>query len=125
MSAVPVSPWAPLVPEQLPRMFGGTGARWWLSGGVALDRWLGVPIRARENIDISTTAADLPSVVTALTARFSVWATVDGEVRPWAEASAEEDLQPVLVHDDAMEAWVLQVNVEDGAPRAWMYKREV
>ena len=53
-----------------------------------------------------------------------MWATVDGEVRPWAEASAEEDLQPVLVHDDAMEAWVLQVNVEDGAPRAWMYKRD-
>ena len=37
---------------------------------------------------------------------------------------ADTDLQPVLVRDDAKNVWVLQVNVEDGAPRAWVYKRD-
>lgn len=43
---------------------------------------------------------------------------------PFEDAPADADLQPVLVRDDAKDTWVLQVNVEDGAPRAWVYKRD-
>lgn len=120
--------WEPLTPEGVAALLDGTSARWWLSGGVALDRWLGEQIRDRANIDVSTTRADVAQLVTALSPRFSVWIP-DGEdgVMPWpdlADAAEDADLQPVRVHDDEAGAWVLQINVEDGSPRGWSYLRD-
>ena len=102
----------------------GTSARWWLSGGVALDRWLGRAIRERANTDVSTTSADLVALVEGLPAGYSAWAPDGDEVIPWSEASADADLQPVRIHDDEADAWVLQVNVEDGTDRVWLYRRD-
>lgn len=124
MPSTPDSAWAPLTPDEVSALLGATGARWWLSGGAALDRWIGKPIRSRENIDVSTTAGDLSALVGALPDRYSVWATGDGGLVPWEGAPADVDLQPVLVHDEESDAWALQINVEDGAPRAWVYKRD-
>lgn len=120
------TPWEPLPPDALGELFAGASARWWLSGGAALDRWMGRPIRERENIDVSVIAADLADLVTNLPDGFSAWAPSghDDEVVPFVEAPTDTDLQPVLIRDDAMDAWALQVNVEDGAPRAWVYKRD-
>ncbi|GGD65917.1 hypothetical protein GCM10007269_06430 [Microbacterium murale] len=43
---------------------------------------------------------------------------------PFADAPQDADLQPVLIRDEKADAWVLQVNAEDGAPCAWVYKRD-
>lgn len=124
MPSAPESPWAPLAPDAVAELLAPSGVRWWLSGGVALDRWAGAPIRARENLDVSTTARDLPGLVDALPDRFRAWAMVDDEAVPWEQASADADIQPVLVHDDSTGAWVLRVNVEDGSDRVWVYRRD-
>ena len=98
--------------------------RWWLSGGVALDHWLGRPIRARRNTDVSTTPRQLARLVGGLPARYSVWVPADEDVIGWDEAAEDIDLQPVRIHDDQEGAWVLQVNVEDGTDAAWLYRRD-
>jgi hypothetical protein len=100
--------------------------RWWLSGGAALDRWLGRAIRDRQNVDISVTARDLATLIAELPSGYSAWSPGEaGEsMVPVTEASFETDLQPVLILDDSADAWVLQVNAEDGSPRAWVYKRD-
>lgn len=118
--------WAPLDPQAVAELLAGASVRWWLSGGAALDRWLGAAIRERENIDVSVVASDLALLVTALPEGFSAWAPSgeDDEIVPFDDAPTDADLQPVLVRDDAKNAWVLQINVEDGAPRAWVYKRD-
>lgn len=122
----PQTPWDPLTAAGAAAMLAEAPVRWWLSGGVALDRWLGRDIRPRPNTDVSVVAADLGALVAALPAGFSAWAPAsegDGLV-PFAQAAADADLQPVLVHDDARRVWVLQIDVEDGAARAWVYKRD-
>lgn len=126
MTSSRATPWAPLTADQVAALLAGAEVRWWLSGGVALDRWLGAPIRDRENVDVSVVASDLARLLSTLPAGYSAWAPGDaeGDVIPFAEAPADTDLQPVLIRDDAEGAWVLQVNAEDGAPRAWMYKRD-
>jgi len=119
--------WEPLDAQGAAEVLSAASVRWWLSGGAALDRWLGRAIRPRPNADVSVTATDLPALVASLPPRFSAWAPIDEsgeEVVPFADAPAAADLQPVLVRDDEADAWVLQVNVEDGAPRAWVYKRD-
>ena len=61
--------WEPLPPRVIAELLGPSSARWWLSGGVALDHWLGTNTREHDNIDVSTTIADLPQVVQDLPAR--------------------------------------------------------
>lgn len=125
--SVAAAPWAPLGADAVAELLAAASVRWWLSGGAALDRWLGHAIRERENIDVSVVASDLAAVVAALPEGFSAWVAADEEaesVIAFADAPADADLQPVFVHDDRSGAWVLQINAEDGAPRAWMYKRD-
>ncbi|MDN3310224.1 hypothetical protein QWJ90_04720 [Microbacterium oryzae] len=120
----PATPWAPLAPESVAEMLDETTSLWWLSGGAALDRWLGAPIRDRANIDVSTTSPHLPGLLGSLPATRSAWVTVDGTPVPWQEAPDDVDPHPVLIHDDQRRAWVLQIAVEDGSDRAWIYRRD-
>lgn len=118
--------WEPLTPQGILELLSGASVRWWLSGGAALDRWLGQPIRERENIDVSVVAGELAALIASLPAGISAWVPSgdeEGIVR-FADAPQNADLQPVLIRDDEKNVWLLQVNVEDGAPRAWVYKRD-
>ncbi|MDO5535660.1 MAG: hypothetical protein Q4F65_13550, partial [Propionibacteriaceae bacterium] len=75
------APWAPLTVDDLAAVFGDLDARWWLSGGVALEHWLGEPIREQANIDVSTLPGDVAAVVAALPDHLRAWAVlVDGLV---------------------------------------------
>ena len=65
--------WAPLAVDQVVRLMGDGNARWWLSGGYALDRWVGASLRQRVNIDVSTTECDLPRLIAQLPAGCSAW----------------------------------------------------
>jgi len=116
--------WDPISPRGVADLLEDPGAHWWLSGGAALDRWLGRPIRSRANIDVSTTSRHLSEVVAALPSHCSAW-IADGD--GWlalADAGKDADPQPVLIHDGSADRWVLQVNVEDGNDRVWVYKRD-
>lgn len=117
--------WDPLTPEAAAELLAASPVRWWLSGGVALDRWLGEPIRERANIDVSVVLADLRPLIASLPDGVEAWAVRDeDELVPFAETDEADDVQPVLIRDVARDAWVLRINVEDGSPRGWIYKRD-
>ncbi|MEU1971409.1 hypothetical protein ABZ477_07125 [Microbacterium sp. NPDC019599] len=119
------TPWEPLSPRAAADLLAASPARWWLSGGAALDHWLGRPIREREDADVSTTSAELAPLVRALPSGYSAWAPHgEDDVVPWDEAPGDADLQPVRVRDERTGAWALKVNVEDGTDRAWLYRRD-
>lgn len=106
-------------------LFAGTSARWWLSGGAALERWLGRSVREREHTDISTTAGDVVALMRTLPAGFSAWAHAGAdEVIPWQDALEDADLQPLWVRDERAGAWVLRVHIEDGTDADWLYRRD-
>ncbi|WP_404429588.1 hypothetical protein LG299_09530 [Microbacterium lacus] len=118
------TPWAPFTPAQIADVLASASARWWLSGGVALDHWLGRATRVRPNADVSTTTQDLAPLVAGLPAHLSAWVLVGGDIIPFRDAPEGEDLQPVDIFDDVQGAWVLRVNVEDGTNDVWMYRRD-
>lgn len=116
--------WEPLTPTDVARLLQAAPVRWWLSGGAALDRWLGRQIRTRANIDVSTTAGGLRGLMAVLPSQYSSWVADGDGWMPLADAGEQVDAHPVLIHDDSRDRWVLQVNVEDGTERAWVYKRD-
>ncbi|CAL4858438.1 hypothetical protein [Microbacterium sp. MM2322] len=119
------SPETPLSVQATADLLAGTGARWWLSGGAALDHWLGAPIRGRANTDVSILPGDVSRLADALPEGYSVWAPAgEGTVTPFADAVPDADLQPLRIRDDRAGTWVLQVNVEDGTEKVWMYRRD-
>ena len=73
---------------------------------------------------MSVVRTDLVALIASLPDGYDVWAVRDEELVPYAEVSETDEVQPVLVRDTERDAWVLRVNVEDGAPRAWVYKRD-
>ncbi|WP_420176750.1 nucleotidyltransferase domain-containing protein [Luteococcus sp. OSA5] len=113
-------PWSPLeAADALTR----SQARWWVSGGSAIDLLLDRPSE-RDDLDLSTTAADLGPLCDALPHGISAWADLDGQLAPLGEAPGDADLQRVLLHDDQRGVWVAELHVEDGAPKAWLYRRD-
>ena len=116
--------WAAWTPEETAEYFGASGVRWWLSGGVALERWHGEPIREHANIDVSTLLPDVRALAAALPSHVSAWARMPEGLVPLADLPEDADIQKVDIHDDERGAWVLRINVEDGAPKAWVYRRD-
>lgn len=123
-SPSPDAPWSPIAPDAVAELLAGTSARWWISGGVALDIFVGRTIRERPNIDVSTIPADLPRLIADLPAGWSAWAVLADEVLPWADAAPDADIQSVLLRDEESGAWAVRVNVEDGTERVWLYRRD-
>ena len=117
-------PWAPLSVDDLTALFGELDARWWLSGGVALEHWLGRPIREQANIDISTLPGDVSTIIGALPAHLHAWAVLEDGLVAYGEVPADADLQAIGVHDPERGVWVLQINVEDGTAERWLYRRD-
>ncbi|WP_040166672.1 nucleotidyltransferase domain-containing protein [Microbacterium gorillae] len=118
------SPWLTPSPREVATLLSGTTARWWLSGGVAMDHWLGEAIRPRPNTDVSTTGKDLPQLVADLPPHLSAWVAANDSLVAWADADQDSELHPVRLYDENADAWALQVNVEDGIDRAWLYRRD-
>lgn len=116
--------WAPLTLQAVAELLQAAPVRWWLSGGVALDLWFGEPIRERRNIDVSVVYTDLAALVQSLPEGHDAWAMRDEELVPFTEVELGEEIQPVFIRNTERDVWVLRVNVEDGAPRAWVYKRD-
>ena len=116
--------WSPLTVDDLAALFGEVDARWWLSGGVALEHWLGEPIREQANIDISTLPGDVATIVAALPEPLRAWAVLDEGLVAFEDVPEGADLQTIGVHHPERDVWVLQVNVEDGTADRWLYRRD-
>ncbi|SIT67225.1 nucleotidyltransferase domain-containing protein [Microbacterium sp. RU33B] len=116
--------WSSTTPRALVDALHGSSARWWISGGVALDLFAGRTIRERPNLDVSTIPPHLPRLIAALPAHWSAWAVHEGALRPWTDVSTDADVQAVLIRDEHEATWVVRINVEDGTDAAWLYRRD-
>ncbi len=113
--------WAPLSVGDVADALPGCAGRWWLSGGWALDHWLGRVTRHHGDIDVSTTPDDLLNVVHMFDGHAVPYAAVAGQLMPWHPGSSARNL---WLRARATGWFMLQVNVEDGTRDFWRYRRK-
>jgi hypothetical protein len=116
--------WEPLSVPQVASLLEHCSSRWWLSGGWAVDHWLGPTTRDHGDIDISTLRADLAGVLAVLPARLRPAAAMNGHLLPLAEHLDDTALHNIWLRDEETDRWVLQVNLEDGDQTSWRYRRD-
>ncbi|GAA1852318.1 nucleotidyltransferase domain-containing protein [Microbacterium koreense] len=108
---------------QVADALGRIPVRWWISGGAALDLWVGRRIRARDHVDVSVVASDLPAVVDALPRRFRAWVRLEDGLVPTSDLDDIAGSGTVFVRDDDA-GCAFTLRPEDGSPDAWIYRRD-
>ncbi len=131
--SVPVSPWGPwdpLSPEEGATLLSSLAVPWWISGGWALDLYLGRQTRAHADLDIQFLRHDQQAVRAAF-AGWDVQAALpqprseDWPFRPWEQG---EELDP-RIHDiwcrpGAGAPWRVQLMLADSAGDEWLFRRD-
>ncbi len=118
------TPWTRLDAASVADLLADTEARWWLSGGSAYDQWRGEPLRERDRTTISTVYTQLDDIVGSLPDGMSCWARIGDELVRWSDLPDGADIPSAWIFDAAMDAWVLQINLEDGTADRWVYRRD-
>src|SRR5262245_670288 len=86
-----LGPWEPYDVDTVRRLFADAPARWWLSGGVALDLFVGVHSRTHGDIDVSVRRSDWPVLQPLLCDALDVFVAKDGRVAPLAQRTLRDD----------------------------------
>lgn len=105
-------------------LFARCPMRWWLSGGWAIDHWLGSRTRDHGDIDVSTLRPHLAGLLSALPAGLRPFAAVHGHLLPLEEHLDDRGIHNIWVQERRRDRFVLQINVEEGDERVWRYRRD-
>ena len=117
--------WDPLPPTEAGALFAGAPFPWWISGGWALDLFLGRRTRRHDDLDVGVFRRDQAAVQQHL-AGWEGWAAdPPGSLRPW---SAGEWL-PVGIHDvwlrrPSTTTWRFQLHLNEAEGGWWVSRRE-
>ena len=119
------APWLPLSVDEVMDLMRGAPFFWCLAGGHAIERVVGRPYRAHDDIDIVVLRTDLEGLQQRLTGWHLSAADPPGSLRPW---EAGEKL-PWRVHDiwgrrEESPAWELQVMVQEADAGKWYFRRD-
>jgi hypothetical protein len=115
-----VSNWAAFTVVEVVELLRGAPARWWLSGGCALDRFAGRVLRAHPDIDVSIAICDWDAFAAHVSGRVELWNARDGTLTP----VAGQPWHNVWARTPGTAAWQLQVNLEPVVDGIWRYRRD-
>jgi hypothetical protein len=118
-----LGPWRPLDLGQAASLLDEVSARWWVSGGHALELHLQTAWRKHADVDVDVRRCDVRALA-ALPEPWELWVAADGRLRRWEGG----DLVPER-HEDALwcrpgpsAAWALDIKMSEGDDEAWIYR---
>src|SRR3954452_20338766 len=107
--------WTPLTVAEVNALFADCGARWWLSGGCAIDHSIGTVSREHHDIDISTLRSGLAALIRRLPVGMQLFAAADGQLLPLDDQPDRVvDSHNIWVHNAELDRFVMQINLESG-----------
>jgi hypothetical protein len=117
--------WAATTPRSAAALLEGVAAPWWVSGGWAIDAFTGKP-RGHKDIDVALFRRDVPALRRHAAGRFHLWAVGSGALRPLDDARPRIPgwAGQLWVREHAAAPWLLDVLLNPGGPRRWVFKRD-
>ena len=117
--------WQPLTLDQVVRLFTGYRARWWISGGHALELHLGRSWRAHEDSDVGVVRQD-GAALRELLVGWDVHVAAAGRLTPWSGSTlrAEDSQNNLWCRESVGRPWCLDVTVGEGTGEFWVYRRD-
>ena len=118
--------WAPLTIAEARREFDDCPARWWFSGGVALEMFAGRSWRAHDDVDIGVCRRDAVTVLDHLRRRgWEVVVAAAGSLTAWDGGALSESSHQNNVWSRRPDgAWAFDVTIGAGDDGAWSYRRD-
>ncbi len=118
-------PWAELEPSDAASVLDGFDRPWWISGGWAIEAFTGVG-RAHKDIDATIFRRDVGALREHLRGRLDMWAAGSGTLRPLDDRRPRPPTWAgqLWLREHALAPWLLDVQLNPGGPRRWIYKRD-
>ena len=116
--------WEPWDVDTVVEVLGDVDARWWFTGGHALELHVGRQWRIHEDIDVGICRDDLQAL-RVLLSRYEIFVSARGSLVRWTgrDLAAEHHANNLWVRD-ADGAWRLDVVVGAGTEQTWIYRRD-
>lgn len=119
------TPWSPLPVDGVMDLMRSAPFFWCLAGGHAIERVVGQPYRAHDDIDIVVLRADLEALQQWLTSWHLFAADPPGCLRPWvAGEKLPWRVHDVWAHREESPAWELQVMIQEAEAGWWYFRRD-
>jgi hypothetical protein len=121
--------WQPWNPHEAAAFFAAVQAPWWISGGWAIDLFLGKQTREHDDLDVQFLRRD-QQAIRALVGTWDVQAALPpprDETWPFRPWRLNEELD-LAIHDiwcrpDATQPWAFQLMVADTRDEWWLFRR--
>ena len=117
--------WQHTTPAQAVELLHGFDRPWWISGGWAVEAFTGVS-RPHDDVDVTIFRADVAELRHHFAGTHHLWAAGSGTLRPITD---ERPRMPawagqIWVREHALAPWLLDVVVNQGSRRGWIFKRD-
>jgi hypothetical protein len=117
-------PWKPLTPTGVERLMRGSGIRWWIVGGWAVEAFTGVS-RDHEDIDVAFFKSDLSGLIDHLSPTHCIWSNYSGTIRPLRKPEDNLDgARQMWVRRDGRSPWVMDLAMNPNEQETWISVRD-
>ena len=115
--------WDSWRPDALAQRLHGSGITWYVTGGWALDLFLGQQTRYHADIEFATLPSDIPKARKALS-ELEFFAARNGELSFLErDANVPDDIWQMWGADFKSQVWRVDMMIERGTKDRWIYKR--
>jgi len=117
--------WRPFALDEVVRLFVGFPARWWISGGHALELHLGRSWRGHEDSDVGVLRQD-SAALRELLVGWDIRVAAAGRLSPWSGHTVRADASQnnLWCRKSADGPWCIDVTVGEGDEECWIYRRD-
>ncbi len=91
--------WEPFDVRQVVSLLDTVPVRWWLSGGAALDQFLGFANGEHGDIDVSVVRSDWPLLQEALSPALDLWVAQRGTLYPIDERDVDAKVHSIWARE--------------------------
>ncbi|HZE39146.1 MAG TPA: hypothetical protein VE172_10085 [Stackebrandtia sp.] len=116
-------PWDPLSPTEIAELLDGSGVRWWIVGGLAIDAATGTS-RPHDDVDVTLPMRDVAALRAHLPA-MHFWEAHSGSLNPLlGDNPMMPGRQQLWARRDATEPWIMDLPLSIVEGDEWVFKRD-